>query len=317
MIILGDKYYVEEKDLVSVKSKVKEFQQIDMIDNSEKENIAYIIEIVKNQKPRYLVLNLELELSLRFQSLLTELEFLGVNIITFSKFSEIFLHKKAPINRLNFVLQKAITGRKSQNIFKRVFDICFSLGAITIVLVPMFVIAILIKIKSPKGPIIFTQLRMGKNKKFFRVYKFRTMINDAENVLDRWLNDHPEIKEEYEKDFKLKNDPRIIPIVGSFLRKSSLDELPQFFNSLGGSMSVVGPRPIVENEIEKYGKYADKLFSVKPGVTGLWQVSGRNDIDYDDRVALDMKYIDEKSLIQDIKIIFETIKVMILRKGAY
>jgi lipopolysaccharide/colanic/teichoic acid biosynthesis glycosyltransferase len=175
----------------------------------------------------------------------------------------------------------------------------------------------MIKIKSPNGPIFFGHQRIGKDGKFFRVYKFRTMVPDAEARLKKMLNENPKIKAEFEKDFKLKDDPRIVPSIGNFLRKSSLDELPQFFNSLIGDMSVVGPRPIVEDEIAKYGKYAIKLYSVKPGVTGLWQVSGRNDISYDERVSLDMDYIDKQSLFMDIKIIFQTVMVMVFNKGAY
>ncbi|TQV64339.1 MAG: sugar transferase [Sulfurovum sp.] len=201
--------------------------------------------------------------------------------------------------------------------FKRSFDIIFSLFAILLFSPIFLIIAVLIKINSPKGEIIFGHKRIGKDGKLFKVYKFRTMVPNAENILQELLKNNPEKKEEYEKDFKLKDDPRIIPIVGNFLRKSSLDELPQFFNSLIGNMSIVGPRPIIQAEIEKYGKYANKLFSVKPGVTGLWQVSGRNDISYNERVNLDMNYIDKKNLFEDIRIIFETVRVMLFRKGAY
>jgi len=199
-----------------------------------------------------------------------------------------------------------------KDILKRIFDIIFSSIAL-ILLFPVFlIIAILIKIKSPEGPVFFAHNRLGKDGKIFKVYKFRTMVPDAEQKLKDLFKKHPELEEEYKKDFKLKDDPRIIPVIGNFLRETSLDELPQFFNSLIGNMSVVGPRPIVEDEVKKYGKYANKLFSVKPGVTGLWQVSGRNDIEYDERVALDMEYIDKRSLWLDIKIVFQTVK-----KGAY
>jgi len=204
----------------------------------------------------------------------------------------------------------------TNRVFIRSFDIVFSLFCL-ILLSPVFlIVSILIKIKSPNGPIFFAHKRVGKNRELFKVYKFRTMVPNAEEKLKEMLNNNPVVRAEFEKDFKLKNDPRIIPTIGNFLRKSSLDELPQFFNSLMGDLSVVGPRPIVEDEIVKYGKYADKLYSVKPGVTGLWQVSGsRNDMDYDERVALDMKYIDNQSFWFNIKIIFQTIEVMVLRKG--
>ena len=202
-----------------------------------------------------------------------------------------------------------------KDINKRVFDIIFSIIAL-IILFPIFIIiSLLIKWKSPKGNIFFGHTRLGKNKKPFKVYKFRTMKPNSEEILQGLFKKNPKIKEEFEKDFKLENDPRIIPGIGNFLRKTSLDELPQFFNSLIGNLSVVGPRPIVENEVKKYGQYANKLYNVKPGITGLWQVNGRNQISYDERVALDMQYIDNQSLWIDIKIILKTIKVMLLREG--
>jgi lipopolysaccharide/colanic/teichoic acid biosynthesis glycosyltransferase len=217
--------------------------------------------------------------------------------------------------------QNYMAHKNSENItytfFKRSFDIVFSLFAIFLFSPIFIIIAILIKLNSPKGKIIFGHKRIGKDGKLFKVYKFRTMVPNAENILQELLKNNPAKKEEYEKDFKLKDDPRIIPIIGNFLRKSSLDELPQFFNSLIGDMSIVGPRPIIQAEIEKYGKYANKLFSVKPGVTGLWQVSGRNDISYNERVNLDMNYIDKRNLFEDIRIVFETVRVMLFRKGAY
>jgi lipopolysaccharide/colanic/teichoic acid biosynthesis glycosyltransferase len=198
---------------------------------------------------------------------------------------------------------------------KRIFDFTFSI-IVLILLSPIFlIIAILIKLKSPNGNIFFGHQRVGKDKKLFKIYKFRTMVPDAEDKLKNLLNQNPKIKAEFDKDFKLQNDPRIIPGIGNFLRKTSLDELPQFFNSLIGNLSVVGPRPIVTDEIKKYGKYIEKLHSVKPGITGLWQVSGRNNISYDERVSFDMKYIEQQSLWIDIKIVLKTIKVMIFREG--
>jgi len=197
----------------------------------------------------------------------------------------------------------------------RIFDILFSLFALIVFSPIIIIISIIIKFKSPEGTIFFTQKRLGLNGKEFDVYKFRTMVPDAEKKLEELLERDEEARKEFEKDFKLKNDPRIIPVIGSFLRKSSLDELPQFFNSLKGEMAIVGPRPIVNLELKMYGKYAKKFLSVKPGITGLWQVSGRNNIDYEERVALDMEYIDNKSLLKDMKIIFKTVWVMLLRRG--
>ena len=224
---------------------------------------------------------------------------------------------------MNTILKKQETYyiKQENRAFKidktRIFDIGFSLFALTLFSPIFIVISLLIKFKSPEGKVLFTQKRLGLNGKEFEVYKFRTMVPDAEAKLEELLERDEEARKEFEKDFKLKNDPRIIPVIGSFLRKSSLDELPQFFNSLKGEMAIVGPRPIVRLELKMYGEYSKKFLSVKPGITGLWQVSGRNNIDYEERVALDMEYIDNKLLLRDINIIFKTVKVMIFRAGAY
>jgi Undecaprenyl-phosphate galactose phosphotransferase WbaP len=171
------------------------------------------------------------------------------------------------------------------------------------------------KITDP-GPIFFGQRRVGKDRKIFKCWKFRTMVVGAEDILAKWLEENPEIKEEFQKDFKLKNDPRVTKL-GNFLRKTSLDELPQLWNVLNGTMSLVGPRPIVEKEVEKYGEYAETFFRVLPGITGLWQISGRNDVDYKDRIELDMYYIKNWTVWLDIYVLFGTIPAVLKRKGAY
>lgn len=196
-------------------------------------------------------------------------------------------------------------------VIKRIFDIISSLSVI-IVLLPVFIIiSILIKIDS-KGPVIFGHKRLGKNGKFIKVYKFRTMVQNAEELLKKLT---PDQKKEFEINFKLENDPRITKI-GRVLRETSIDELPQLFNILIGNMTVVGPRPIVEKEIEKYGEYGSKLLSVKPGLTGNWQANGRSDTSYEERVQLDMDYIDNRSFLLDMKIIFKTIWSVLKREGA-
>ena len=200
-------------------------------------------------------------------------------------------------------------------LFYELFDIFFSLFALLLFSPLFLIIAIAINIKSPNGPIFFKQKRLGLHGKDIYVHKFRTMYSDADTRLDNILNENPKLREEYNKNFKLKNDPRIIKGIGNFLRKTSLDELPQFFDSLCGNLSIVGPRPIVKDELKKYGQYSQKLLSVKPGITGLWQVSGRNNLSYEERVNLDIKYINKKTFFIDLKIIFLTIKVMILREG--
>jgi undecaprenyl-phosphate galactose phosphotransferase len=201
---------------------------------------------------------------------------------------------------------------------KRLFDIIFSIFAILLTSPIMLIIIILIKIKSPNSKIFFTQERLGLNGVTFKVFKFTTMIPNAENILKNWLEIHPEIKEEYLKYRKLKDDPRIIKGIGNFLRKSSLDELPQFFNVLKGDMSVVGPRPYIENEFHKHEDYHIKeILSVKPGVTGYWQVNDRNHSTFNERVDTDLEYIQIRNFILDIKIIFKTIMMIVNRKRAY
>lgn len=194
---------------------------------------------------------------------------------------------------------------------KRMFDFLSSLVAI-IVFSPLFLI-IFIAIKcDSRGPVIFGHKRLGKHGEIIKVYKFRSMVQNAEEIMRNFTEEQ---KREFAENFKLENDPRITK-VGNFLRKTSLDELPQLFNILIGNMSVVGPRPIVEKELEKYGMYSEKLLSVKPGLTGLWQASGRSDTTYEERVTLDMEYINKRSLWLDLKIIFMTVGAVIKGKGA-
>ncbi|MGL4991139.1 MAG: sugar transferase [Sarcina sp.] len=194
---------------------------------------------------------------------------------------------------------------------KRGFDILVS-GIAIIVFSPIFVLLIfLIKLDS-RGPALFGHKRIGKNGKIIDVYKFRSMVSNADEVFEKFT---VEQKKEFEKNFKLDKDPRITNI-GSFLRKTSLDELPQLFNILKGDMSLVGPRPIVEAEVKKYGSSYKKVFSVTPGLTGYWQANGRSDTTYEERVKMDLYYIDNRSFIFDIKIIFQTIFSVIKREGA-
>ncbi len=199
---------------------------------------------------------------------------------------------------------------------KRVFDIFFSIFAIIVTSPFMFLIALGIKL-TDGGKVFFTQKRVGKDGKEFDIIKFRSMYPDAESRLKEILESNPQARKEWKESFKLKNDPRITPI-GKFLRKTSLDELPQFFNVLKGDMSVVGPRPVVQEELDKFYKEKANLYkSIRPGVTGYWQVEGRSDTDYEERVKMDEWYIKNQSLWLDLKIILKTIKVMITGKGAY
>lgn len=197
------------------------------------------------------------------------------------------------------------------SIIKKIMDLILSLIGL-ILLIPVFLIlAILVKLDS-KGPVFYAHTRKGKNRSDIKIYKFRTMYSNSDEIFESFSDEQ---KEEYYKNFKLDNDPRVTKI-GDFLRRTSLDEIPQLINVLKGDLSLVGPRPIVEKEICKYGQYADKLFSVIPGITGYWQANGRSDTSYDERVKMDMYYIDNKSILLDIKIMFKTVISVIKKEGA-
>ena len=197
------------------------------------------------------------------------------------------------------------------NTLKRTIDLICSCLAL-VLLSPIFLlIAIAVRLDS-KGPVFFGHKRIGQDGKIIKVYKFRSMVINAAEVFNNFTSEQ---KTEFEKNFKLENDPRITK-VGDFLRKTSLDELPQLLNIIIGNMSIVGPRPIVEKEKVKYGIYIDKLVSVKPGLTGYWQAHGRSDTTYDERVQMDMYYIDNRSTLLDFKIIVKTFLSVIKKEGA-
>ena len=205
-----------------------------------------------------------------------------------------------------------IIKRKSAYLFmKRIGDIVSaSLGLV--LLSPLFLaVAVAIKLDS-KGPVFFTHTRIGQNSTELRLYKFRTMRPNAAELFSQFT---PEQKKEFEENYKLDNDPRITRI-GGFLRGTSLDELPQLLNILQGNLSIVGPRPLVEKEIDKYGADKFRLLSVKPGLTGNWQVNGRNSTTYEERMALELYYVDNASLWFDIKILLQTVPAVMLKIGA-
>jgi len=202
-------------------------------------------------------------------------------------------------------------------VLKRILDFTFS-SLLLFFFIPLFlIIAIIIKIDS-KGDVFYIQKRIGKKNKTFSCYKFRTMQPEAKYLLKEILIKNPSFKNEFQKTRKLMNDPRITNI-GKFLRFSSLDELPQIINVFKGDMSFIGPRPIVKSEIKKYGNDFEQVFSLKPGISGLWQVSGRNKLSYEKRVELDIFYSENISFLLDIKIFIKTIIVLIFPfgKGAF
>ena len=200
---------------------------------------------------------------------------------------------------------------------KNLLDFLFSLFFLIASLPFFLLISLLIKLSS-RGPIFFLQERIGKNNIPFKCIKFRTMHPEAKDILEILLMKDEKLKMEFEQTHKIKNDPRITTI-GKLLRKTSLDELPQFINVLKNEMSIVGPRPIVNKEKNKYGKNFKKVLSVKPGITGLWQVSGRNNLTYKTRIKLDLNYVDNYNFLMDIRILIRTIGVILfpLDRGAY
>ncbi|WP_337103077.1 sugar transferase [Paenibacillus sp. YIM B09110] len=218
-----------------------------------------------------------------------------------------------PQYRDEVVLNTPNEYRNTMNsVLKRAIDIFGSLAGL-IFLSPLFVVVgILIKLEDSKGSVLFYQTRIGKNEKPFRMYKFRSMVSNAEEKLKELLAQN-EIEGAM---FKMKNDPRITKI-GKFIRKTSIDELPQLINVLRGEMSLVGPRPPLVREVKEYTDYDKRRLTVKPGCTGLWQVSGRNELSFKEMVELDLKYIQERSVGFDLKIIFKTFKVLLGAKDAF
>ena len=229
---------------------------------------------------------------------------------------EIF-ESSTSLSKLEIPLQVSKMNRVSKKFLfiKRCIDITLAIVGL-IISIPAFLgIGILYLFGKSKGPILFRQQRYGKNGDLFFIYKFRTMILNA----DEKLRDNKLLYDKYIKNnYKLEQseDPRITSI-GRFLRKTSLDELPQLINVLRGEMSIVGPRPIVEEELKEYKNCKEDFLSVKPGITGYWQVSGRSEIGYPERVNLELYYVYNQSIFMDMKILFKTIVVVFLKKGAY
>lgn len=198
---------------------------------------------------------------------------------------------------------------------KRLIDVTICIVGGILILPLVGILALLIKLDSP-GPVFYGHHRLGKEGKIFTAWKFRSMVSNSREVLEKLLDSDPAIRLEWEASHKLHDDPRITRM-GRFLRRTSLDELPQIWNVLRGEMSLVGPRPIVEEEVAKYGHHYALFSSVKPGMSGLWQVSGRSETDYEERVALDILYIQSWSLWLDMYILFKTLGVVLGGKGAY
>jgi lipopolysaccharide/colanic/teichoic acid biosynthesis glycosyltransferase len=206
---------------------------------------------------------------------------------------------------------------RHSRVLKRTGDIVFSLAMLSLGSPLLVLLVLLVKITS-KGPVFYVQQRVGRGYGQIGCIKFRTMRRDADRILSAVLAASPDLQEEFRNDFKLRNDPRIT-CLGRFLRRSSLDELPQFVNVLRGEMSVVGPRPIVSQELPRYGNRMEEVLAVRPGLTGLWQVSGRNNLSYRKRVQLDLRYARHRSLKMDLRILLRTVRVVLdpRDRGAY
>lgn len=207
--------------------------------------------------------------------------------------------------------KEVLIKRTPYKILKRMIDIVLSFIGL-ILLSPVFaIIALAIKIES-KGPVFFKHNRIGKNGKIIGMYKFRSMVENAEELIKKFT---PEQMKEYKENYKLTDDPRITK-TGKFLRKTSLDELPQLINIIKGELSIIGPRPVVQEELEKYGDNAQKFLSVTPGLTGYWAANGRSNTSYEERMEMELFYVDNMSIKLDIKIFFQTILSVLRKEGA-
>ena len=230
---------------------------------------------------------------------------------------DILLYENGNIEDLEVVKQKnkRTSVKKIETVLKRGIDI---LGGIcgTLLLIPLTIIIwIANKLAKDNGPIFYTQTRIGKDGKLFKMYKYRSMVVGADEILKTYLEENEEARKEYKKYKKLKNDPRITKI-GTFLRKTSLDEFPQFINVLKGDMSLVGPRPYLPREREEINGFFKYITSCKPGITGLWQTRGRSNTTFTDRLTMDMEYYHNHSLKQDIKLIYKTVRNVVKKEGA-
>lgn len=225
---------------------------------------------------------------------------------------DVFIGKDVITDNPNLLRVEDIDRKYVYRFLKRMMDMLGSILGL-VVLSPLFlVIAIAIQKEEKNSPVFFSQIRIGKNGKEFKMYKFRSMCEDAETKLEDLLQ-HNEVEGAM---FKIKDDPRVTKI-GKFIRKTSIDELPQLLNVLKGDMSLVGPRPPLEREIKEYSTYDKQRLLIKPGCTGVWQISGRNNVSFDDMVEMDVHYIKNLSIWNDIKIILKTLLVMIKSEGAY
>jgi Undecaprenyl-phosphate galactose phosphotransferase WbaP len=220
-----------------------------------------------------------------------------------------------PILRTTYTLDRLPSSLFRYRVIKRCLDVLLILVSAPLIFLVLGAVVAMVIVSSP-GPIFYSHRRIRRHGAFFSMWKFRTMCVNSAEVLEDYLSRHPEARREWNKNHKLRHDPRITK-VGAFLRRYSLDELPQLWNVLAGHMSLVGPRPIVAAEVEKYADSFECYCRVKPGLTGLWQVSGRSALTYDERVALDCDYVNKWALSRDLKILLKTFRAVLKQNGAY
>ena len=242
------------------------------------------------------------------------------NLAVKEEFDDIIVNEaiinEKPVNNIRIINKEKTNKKILYRAIKRMIDIIGAIVGIIFLIPTTIAVCLARKIsKEDKGPLFYEQLRYGKNGKVFRLYKFRSMCIGADEKLKKYLEESEDIRKEFQKTHKLQNDPRITKI-GNFLRKTSLDELPQMINILKGDMSFVGPRPVVEKEVEEYGENKEKFLSVKPGLTGYWQGNGRSSTTYEERMKMELYYVDNCSLWLDIKIFFKTFIAVFKKEGA-
>ncbi|OBW95286.1 undecaprenyl-phosphate galactose phosphotransferase WbaP [Gallibacterium salpingitidis] len=299
--------YENETDMIKTLSvPIINAQQINILDLVENETTQFIIALEEHELE-------QLDLWLRF---LSKSGCRSVSIIPTMRGIPLYGTDMSFLFSYEVMLLRVHNNlaKLSSRIFKRTIDI---IGSILLIIIssPLLILLYLL-IAKDGGHAIYGQTRIGRNKKAFKCLKFRSMVLNSQEVLQELLRNDPAAKAEWEKDFKLKNDPRITKI-GKFLRTTSLDELPQLFNVLKGEMSLVGPRPIVRSELIRYKDDVDYYLMAKPGMTGLWQVSGRNNVDYKTRVYYDAWYVKNWSIWNDIVILLKTVKIVFNKTGAY
>lgn len=242
------------------------------------------------------------------------------NLAVKEEFDDIIVNEaiinEKPVNNIRIINKEKTNKKILYRAIKRMIDIIGAIVGIIFLIPTTIAVCLARKIsKEDKGPLFYEQLRYGKNGKIFRLYKYRSMCIGADEKLKEYLANNEEARKEFKKTHKLQNDPRITKI-GNFLRKTSLDELPQVINILKGEMSFVGPRPVVKKEVEDYGKNKDKFLSVKPGLTGYWQVNGRSNTTYEERMKMELYYVDNCSMWLDIRIFFKTFITVFKKEGA-